>query len=107
MLFNSFAYLVFLPLMVLLYWCTPMRFRPPMLLVGSYFFYASWNPLYLLLILGMTVANWLYGFAIARSQKLRKFWLIAAIVTDLAILGYFKYTNFFLNLGYDVLNTLH
>src|SRR5262245_38497657 len=96
MLFNSVQYLIFLPLMVLAFWCLPQRFRPLALLIGSYIFYANWNPVYLLLIIGMTIFNWIYGWLIHKGGRLRTFWLVMAIITDVALLGYFKYTNFFL-----------
>jgi alginate O-acetyltransferase complex protein AlgI len=109
MLFNSLQYIVFLPLVLLFFWCAPARFRPSLLLIGSYVFYASWNPIYLLLIIGMTFGNWLMGFLIAATSMsgLKKFWLILAIVGNVGLLGYFKYTNFFLKLGYDALNLFH
>lgn len=64
MLFNSIQYLIFLPTVVLLYWILPKGLRPAILLVASYIFYASWNPYYLILIVSLTVFNWLIGFAI-------------------------------------------
>ncbi|HEY9871460.1 MAG TPA: MBOAT family O-acyltransferase, partial [Candidatus Obscuribacterales bacterium] len=104
MLFNSFQYLVFLPIVLLLYWCTPARLRPALLLLASYFFYASWNPIFLLLIIGMTVANWLFGFVIAWARATKKFWLVLALVANIATLGYFKYSNFFLQTAFDTLD---
>jgi len=106
MLFNSFNYLVFLPTLLLIFWLSPARSRPAVLLVGSYLFYASWNPRYLILIIGMTVANWLFGLIIHRATAAKKFWLILSLVFNIGLLGYFKYTNFFLKLGYDALNAL-
>jgi len=104
MLFNSFQYIVFLPLVVLIYWLLPGRFRAPMLLVASYIFYSAYNPFYLILIVGMTLANWLAGFVISRADKTRKFWLVATLVGNVATLGYFKYTNFLLETAYGALN---
>lgn len=104
MLFNSLQYVLFLPVVLVAYWLMPARFRPAVLLSGSYVFYASWNPAYLLLILGMTLANWWLGFAIARSQARKKAWLVLTLVANIATLGYFKYTNFFLTTAYDALN---
>jgi alginate O-acetyltransferase complex protein AlgI len=104
MLFNSFQYLVFLPIVLLLYWCTPARVRPALLLLASYFFYASWNPIFLLLIIGMTVANWLLGFVIAWARATKKFWLVLALIANIATLGYFKYSNFFLEMAFDTLD---
>lgn len=64
MLFNSLQFLAFFPLVVLLYWLLPGRWRNPMLLVASYYFYMNWQPIYALLILLSTVTTWggvLYG----------------------------------------------
>src|SRR2546428_11223667 len=107
MLFNSLQYIIFLPIVLLVYWLTPARFRPAVLLAASYVFYASWNPVYLLLIIGMTVANWLFGFVISYAKTTRVFWLVMALVFNVGLLGYFKYSNFFLRLGYQGLNWLN
>ncbi len=68
MLFNSLAYLIFLPLVVLLFWASPHKARAPLLLIASYVFYMSWKPVYGLLILGLTVVNYLFGLAIYRCS---------------------------------------
>lgn len=107
MLFNSFPFLIFLPLVLVAYWCLPGRMRSLFLLVASYVFYGFWNPLYLLLIWGMTIVNWIFGFLIARARGTKKLWLVVALLANISTLVYFKYANFFLNLGYDTLNTFH
>lgn len=68
MLFNSFTYLVFLPIVVALHWLLPPRFRRGLLLVASYFFYMNWMPAYGSLILGLTVANYFFGLAISQCR---------------------------------------
>ncbi|MEZ4533652.1 MAG: MBOAT family O-acyltransferase [Cyanobacteriota/Melainabacteria group bacterium] len=107
MLFNSIQYLIFLPTVVLLYWILPKGLRPAILLVASYIFYASWNPYYLILIVSLTVFNWLIGFAIdwGKSKSTKKLFLWLAILIDVGALGYFKYSNFFLQIGYDTMNS--
>jgi D-alanyl-lipoteichoic acid acyltransferase DltB (MBOAT superfamily) len=92
MLFNSFSYLLFLPTVLALYWCMPARLRKPFLLGASYFFYMSWRPAYGLLILGLTVVNYILGLAISRKRA--KSILILGLVFNLGALCYFKYTNF-------------
>lgn len=94
MLFNSFAYLIFLPLVVLLFWITPQRFRVALLLVASYIFYMSWNPTYGLLILGLTAINYFLGLVIHRSHAHKKSMMIVAVAANLVILGIFKYAYF-------------
>lgn len=102
MLFNSLTYAIFLPIVVALYWASPIKLRVPILLLASYIFYMSWRPVFILLILGLTVVNYLFGFYISRSEKNKKPWLFAAVATNLATLCFFKYA-YFLN---DSLTTL-
>lgn len=58
MLFNSIDFVVFFPIVVLLYWILPTRFRNPMLLIASYYFYMNWEPIYALLILFSSITTW-------------------------------------------------
>jgi len=94
LLFNSLQYLVFLPTVFLLYWLLPHRVRVPLLLVASYFFYMSWKPLYGLLILGLTVGNFLLVPLIQGDESRKKLWLGVVIAANLVTLGIFKYASF-------------
>jgi D-alanyl-lipoteichoic acid acyltransferase DltB (MBOAT superfamily) len=94
LLFNSLQYLVFLPTVFLLYWFLPHKVRVPLLLVASYVFYMSWRPVYGLLILGLTVGNFLLVPLIARFEQHKKAWLALVIAANLITLGIFKYANF-------------
>lgn len=96
MLFTSFQYLLFLPIVVALYWLLPRRWRLPMLLVASYFFYMSWIPAFILLILPMTIVNWFFGKWLYRAEQQRKWIFGAGVAFNLLCLGVFKYANFFL-----------
>ena len=69
MLFNSLQYLVFLPVVFLLYWVLPQRLRVPLLLVASYVFYCSWRPIYGLLIFGLTLVTFLLVPYIEKAAK--------------------------------------
>ena len=76
-----------------------------LLLIASIFFYAWGEPVYVLLMLFSTLVNWIGGLLVSerngrgemRSPRARKGWLIAAIVLNLALLGFFKYTAMILN----------
>ncbi len=103
MIFTSFQYLFFLPTVVLLYWVLPQRFRLPMLLLASYYFYMSWIPIFGLLIFGMTLFNWLWGKLLSKSDANRKHIFTAGIAINLICLGYFKYANFFLDTAHTLL----
>lgn len=72
----------------------PHRLRVPLLLVASYVFYMSWRPVYGLLILGLTLGNFLLVPLIARSVTRKKLWLGVVVAANLITLGIFKYAYF-------------
>ena len=98
MLFNSLAFAIFLPIVFILYWAIPHKYRYIVLLIASYYFYMSWNPKYVLLILLTTIVS--YGCAIMVekyvpvSKKKAKFCVFAALLICLGVLFVFKYFNF-------------
>lgn len=96
MLFNSLQYLVFLPVVFLLFWLVPHRLRVPLLLVASYVFYMSWRPIYGLLIFGLTLGNFLLVPLIDKSKEIKqkKLWLGVVVAANLITLGIFKYAYF-------------
>jgi len=94
LLFNSLQYLVFLPIVFILFWLVPHKFRVPLLLVASYVFYMSWRPVYGLLIFGLTVVNFIFVDRLAKSEKRKKAWLVATVAANLITLGIFKYASF-------------
>ena len=98
MLFASVQYLVFLPIVVAAYWIAPRRWRNALLLIASYFFYMSFVAIYGVLIFSLALANYALGLWIARSSRPRLI-LALAIALDLGVLGFFKYTNFFVSAG--------
>jgi alginate O-acetyltransferase complex protein AlgI len=91
MLFNSQAYMLFLPASVAIYWILPSKYRPTFLVAASYYFYASWNPKYLLLIFLMTLANYAIGRVQGNCQPRRRSLLVLSVVVNLLALGIFKY----------------
>lgn len=97
MLFNSLEFLVFFPTVVCLYFIVPLRFRWMFLLGASYYFYMSWKPEYLILILISTGVDYLAARGMGRTthEGYRKGYLILSLVTNLSILFTFKYFNFF------------
>lgn len=102
MLFNSIAYLIFLPLTVILFWMAPAKWRTALLLIASYVFYMFWKPIYGILIFALTAINYIFGFLIHKSEKNKGKWLALALTTNLLVLGYFKYAY----MTRDVLNDL-
>lgn len=98
MLFNSGHFLVFFPLVVVLYYLLSHRWRWLLLLVASYYFYMSWNPAYITLIVFSTVVDYWAGWQMGKAEKkkARKPWLWLSLASNLGLLGFFKYYNFFL-----------
>lgn len=101
MQFTSFDFLVFFPVVVLLFYVIPRRFRQLWLLLASYYFYMGWNAKYALLILASTVITYLCALLLDRvgmqsdgSGRKRRLILAAGIVSNLAILVFFKYFYF-------------
>lgn len=99
MLFNSFEYLLFLPIVFCLYWFVfkSLRLQNILLLAASYFFYGCWSFQLLWLLVISTLVDYLYGFGVASSNRKRaKLFFCLSIANNLGILGVFKYYNFFI-----------
>lgn len=101
MLFNSFAFLlVFLPGSLALHWLVE-RFRPqwrlPLLLILSFLFYGYWDWRFAPLLAASILVNWIVAQAFLRTQ--RGVLITLALVTNLIVLGIFKYFNFFTGLA--------
>lgn len=99
MQFNSIAFLLFFPIVCLLYYAIPsgrLRARNLLLLGASYYFYMNWEPAYALLLLTSTVVTYLVALGIENfTERGKKKWcLIGSLVFNLAILFLFKYYNF-------------
>ena len=99
MLFNTFQFAGFFALVYALYLSLGHRNQNRLLLVASYVFYGAWDYRFLSLILISTCVDYLCGLRIeASSRRERKrFFLLVSVVTNLSILGYFKYFGFFVS----------
>lgn len=99
MLFNSLEYIVFLPLVFLLYWfvfARKLNHQNVLLLVASYVFYAWWSWKFLGLLVLITFLDYCYGFWVAsENPKKSKLFLWLSVINNLGILAIFKYYNFF------------
>jgi alginate O-acetyltransferase complex protein AlgI len=97
MIFNSLEYISFLIVVSLLYFLIPYRRRWVLLLVASYFFYASWNASYLVLILLSTGIDYLIGLNMRTDDtpRRRKLLVVTSLFANLGLLFTFKYWNFF------------
>lgn len=97
MLFNSLEFLIFLPVVVILYYLLPLRFRWFFLLVASYFFYLHWKAEYLFLILTTTLVSYFTAIKIDDETRIdrRRGFLLLNLFVNLGLLFIFKYFNFF------------
>ena len=99
MLFNSIIFLLFLPCVFAGYWLLPAKWRNAFLLTASYYFYFSYNPWFLLLLIGTSVLDFYLAKAISNSsdEKQRKALLIFSLVSNIGVLFIFKYFIFVYN----------
>jgi len=97
MLFNSIQFIYFFPVVLILYFLSPFKWRWLILLISSYYFYMSWNPNYVFLILFTTIISYLCAIEIEKSKTKRRknIYLTISIVISLGVLFFYKYFNFF------------
>ena len=106
MAFNSYQFAAFLLLAVVAYWnlCRSLKAKNALLLGLSYFFYCCWDYRFLSLILISTFVDFYAGKKIHQTGE--KKWLWFSLITNLGILGFFKYFNFFVGSAVDLLNQI-
>lgn len=110
MVFSSLTFLfAFLPIFLILYYCSPAKYRNGLLFTGSLVFYGIGEPLYLCLIICSVLVNLGIGLYIDRSERLsgKRLWLITGLLYNFGLLFFFKYTNFFLENINGVLKLCH
>ena len=118
MLFNSFAFLLFLPTVFAVYWLIAppkggaavssvrLQLQNLFVVAASYVFYGWWDWKFLLLISFISLWAWVSGLAMERFPKKGKLTVALALVVNLGILGVFKYFNFFIDNAVVLLNAL-
>lgn len=100
MLFSSLTFLLyFFPIITIVYFLVPKTLKNPILLIGSLFFYAWGEPVYIVLMIFSIMINYFIGIKIGKcqdddDQKGAKNYLVLACIVCLALLFYFKYFNF-------------
>jgi alginate O-acetyltransferase complex protein AlgI len=100
MLFNSFAYAVFLPTVYLLYWALqekPLQYQNLLLLAANYLFYGWWDYRFLLLLLFNCLVDYVTALWLERAEGgwERRAILLLSLAANLGVLGFFKYYGFF------------
>ncbi|MDR1719608.1 MAG: MBOAT family protein [Dysgonamonadaceae bacterium] len=100
MLFGSLSFLLFFSIFFVLYWLAfqrNLKLRNGLILLASFVFYACWDWRFLLLLIANTSLAYLVGLRLAaHDEKKRKYWLTFGVIVEVALLFYFKYTNFFI-----------
>ncbi len=100
MVFSSPVFLFyFLPAVLCLYFLVPKGLKNTLLLAFSLFFYAWGEPVYVLLMIAVIVINYLFGLWVSHLKdagrpKAARFALIACVIINIGILGFFKYADF-------------
>ena len=109
MLFNSIAFLIFFPSVIVLYFLMPHKYRWMFLLAASYYFYMCWKAEYIVLIIISTVIDYYAGIKMeeAETKIKRKRFLYLSLLSNLGLLFTFKYFNFFTDSFQSVLNNFN
>ncbi len=99
MLFNSWVFLFFAPIVLVLYYLLRFRAQNIMLLVASYVFYGFWDVRFLLLLLFSTTVDYFLSIRMSETedQKKKKIFVWISCIVNLSLLGFFKYYNFFID----------
>ncbi|MBM7609086.1 alginate O-acetyltransferase complex protein AlgI [Lysinibacillus composti] len=105
MVFSSLLFLyVFLPIVIILYFISPKVLRNSILLIASLLFYAWGEPKYVVLMLISIFINYVFGIVMDKAQQKSKrlTFLWITVILNLAILGYYKYAGFFIDIFADL-----
>jgi alginate O-acetyltransferase complex protein AlgI len=96
MLFNSPEFLLFFPIVTILFFALPHRARWVLLLAASCFFYMSFIPAYILVLFAVILIDYTSALFIEQSSgKRRKIFLVLSLAANLGMLVFFRYYNFF------------
>ena len=111
MLFNSIEFLIFLPIVFILYWFVfnnNLKAQNSLILVSSYIFYGWWDYRFLSLIFLSTIVDFIVGLNIPEqdSERKKKLLLWCSILFNLGVLGFFKYYNFFVVSWIDLFSSI-
>jgi alginate O-acetyltransferase complex protein AlgI len=97
MLFNSLSFFIFFPVVTFIYFLLPQKLRWLHLLIASCIFYCAFIPVYIFLLFFTIIIDYFAGILLENSQRgKRKWFLIASLVSNIGVLAFFKYYNFFI-----------
>lgn len=98
MLFNSIVFIfVFLPILLLLYYITPKRYKNYLLLLFSLLFYAWGGFSYTIILIGSILMNYIFVKQIEKNSDSKKTWLIISLTFNVLLIVIFKYLDFLLD----------
>lgn len=112
LVFSSLLFLfMYLPVVLLIYYATPFKYRNLFLFLANLVFYGWGEPVYVVLMIFSTIVDYTCGYFIdkyrTKNKKVAKTFLITSVVTNLSLLGFFKYAGFLantLNVAIPILN---
>src|SRR4051812_11614096 len=108
MLFNSIEFLFFFPIVTILYYLLPHKFRWLHLLLSSCFFYMFFIPVYIFILIFTIIIDYFAGILLEESKsKRRKLYLILSLIANIGVLAIFKYFNFFIDNANSLLTAFH
>lgn len=104
MLFNSLAFAIFLPIVFILYWVCPSKYRYIFLLAVSFYFYMCLDVKYIFLLLFTIIVSYVLArsFQGAKSRAVKRLYLLVGILALLSVLFLFKYLDFFFEIANSV-----
>lgn len=102
MSFDTLNYYLFFPLFFFVYWAFPHKWRIPLMLASSYYFYSCIKPIYLVLIITSTLIDYICSNKMQNSVHKKKYLYISLII-NLGLLSLFKYLDFAINVSNDLL----
>ena len=98
MLFNSYQFLLFFPIVTIIYFLLPHKYRWFHLLAASCIFYTAFIPIYIFILIFTIIIDYFAGILIENAKgKNRKLFLIMSIIANVGVLAVFKYYNFFID----------
>ncbi len=107
MLFNSFEFFVFFPIVTIIFFLLPHKYRWFHLLAASCYFYMAFVPIYILVLFSTIVVDYFAGILIeGATGKKRKWFFILAVIANLLVLCVFKYYNFFVSNAQSFIHTI-
>ena len=116
MLFNSLHFLMFFPIVTLIYFIIPQKIRYVWLLIASYYFYIAWNPVFSLLMLASTLISYVSSIFLdkanryndsIKANKSKKYIVVITVLFHVLLLFFFKYFYFAVDNVNIILSALH